>query len=71
MYKLVSNGKAICSFFFANWFRSHRKKREAKIKKEVKREIRDANTGTEDPFELFISLTNIRYCYYKETEDFG
>lgn len=45
---------------------SHRKKREAKIKKEVKRGIREANT--EDPFELFISLTNIRYCYYKETE---
>lgn len=45
---------------------SHRKKREAKIKKEVKRGIREANT--EDPFELFISLTNIRYVYYKETE---
>ncbi|CAZ85665.1 unnamed protein product [Tuber melanosporum] len=47
-------------------FSSHRKKREAKIKKEVKRGIREANA--EDPFELFISLTNIRYCYYKETE---
>ncbi|KAA8905490.1 N-acetyltransferase 10 [Sphaerosporella brunnea] len=47
-------------------FTSHRKKREAKIKKEVKRGIREANT--EDPFELFISLTNIRYVYYKETE---
>ena len=55
------------SFFLANWFRSHRKKRKAKIKKEVKPGIREANT--EDPFELFISLTNIRYCYYnKETE---
>ncbi|KAF8424648.1 N-acetyltransferase [Tirmania nivea] len=47
-------------------FTSHRQKREAKIKKEVKRGIREANT--EDPFELFISLTNIRYVYYKETE---
>ncbi|KAF8477042.1 GNAT acetyltransferase 2-domain-containing protein [Kalaharituber pfeilii] len=47
-------------------FTSHRKKREAKIKKEVKRGIREANT--EDPFELFISLTNIRYVYYKETD---
>ncbi|KAI5846932.1 GNAT acetyltransferase 2-domain-containing protein [Tricharina praecox] len=47
-------------------FTSHRKKREAKIKKEVKRGIREANT--EDPFELFISLTDIRYVYYKETE---
>ncbi|KAH0604806.1 uncharacterized protein H6S33_006474 [Morchella sextelata] len=47
-------------------FTSHRKKREAKIKKEVKRGIREANT--EDPFELFISLTDIRYVFYKETE---
>lgn len=47
-------------------FTSHRKKREAKIRKEVKRGIRDANT--EDPFELFVTLNNIRYCYYKETE---
>lgn len=47
-------------------FTSHRKKREAKIKKEVKRGIRDANT--EDPFELFVTLHNIRYVYYKETD---
>ena len=47
-------------------FTSHRKKREAKIKKEVKRGIREANT--EDPFELFVTLHNIRYVYYKETE---
>ncbi|KPI36300.1 uncharacterized protein AB675_7257 [Cyphellophora attinorum] len=47
-------------------FTSHRKKREAKIKKEVKRGIRDANT--EDPFEVFVTLNNIRYVYYKETE---
>jgi N-acetyltransferase 10 len=47
-------------------FTSHRKKREAKIKKEVKRGIRDPNT--EDPFEVFVTLNNIRYVYYKETE---
>ena len=47
-------------------FTSHRKKREAKIKKEVKRGIRDANS--EDPFEVFVTLNNIRYVYYKETE---
>ncbi|EXJ88610.1 tRNA(Met) cytidine acetyltransferase [Capronia coronata CBS 617.96] len=47
-------------------FTSHRKKRETRIKKEIKRGIRDANT--EDPFELFITLHNIRYVYYKETE---
>ncbi|RMZ85057.1 hypothetical protein DV738_g165, partial [Chaetothyriales sp. CBS 135597] len=47
-------------------FTSHRKKREAKIKKEIKRGIRDANT--DDPFELFVTLNNIRYVFYKETE---
>ncbi|KAK4629200.1 RNA cytidine acetyltransferase [Fulvia fulva] len=47
-------------------FTSHRKKREKKIKKEVKRGVRDADT--EDPFELFVSTQNIRYVYYKETE---
>ncbi|OAA73846.1 hypothetical protein ISF_00747 [Cordyceps fumosorosea ARSEF 2679] len=47
-------------------FTSHRKKREAKIKKEIKRGIREVND--EDPFELFISLHNIRYTYYKETD---
>ncbi|EGS22106.1 uncharacterized protein CTHT_0016220 [Thermochaetoides thermophila DSM 1495] len=47
-------------------FTSHRKKREAKIKKEIKRGIREPNQA--DPFELFISLNDIRYCYYKETD---
>ena len=47
-------------------FTSHRRKREIKIKKEIKRGIREANT--EDPFELFLTLHNIRYVYYKETE---
>lgn len=45
---------------------SHRKKRENKIKKEIKRGIREANV--EDPFELFLTLHNIRYVYYKETD---
>ncbi|MCJ1334802.1 hypothetical protein MMC09_000067 [Bachmanniomyces sp. S44760] len=47
-------------------FTSHRKKRENKIKKEIKRGIREPNT--EDPFELFVALHNIRYVYYKETD---
>jgi N-acetyltransferase 10 len=47
-------------------FTSHRKKREKKIKKEIKRGIRDVDT--DDPFELFISTQSIRYVYYKETE---
>ncbi|KAK9467168.1 GNAT acetyltransferase 2-domain-containing protein [Lipomyces arxii] len=47
-------------------FTSHRKKRENKIKKDIKRGVREVNS--EDPFELFVSLQNIRYVYYKETE---
>lgn len=47
-------------------FSSHRKKREKKIKNEIKRGIRDVDT--EDPFELFVSTQNVRYVYYKETE---
>jgi N-acetyltransferase 10 len=47
-------------------FTSHRKKREARIRKEIKRGIRDPNT--EDPFELFLTLQQIRYVYYKETD---
>lgn len=47
-------------------FTSHRKKREKKIKRQVKQGIREPNE--QDPFELFISVTNIRYTYYKETE---
>ena len=47
-------------------FTSHRQKREKKIRKEIKRGIREANT--EDPFELFLTLHNIRYVYYKETD---
>lgn len=47
-------------------FTSHRKKRENKIKKEIKRGTRDIND--QDPFEAFVSNQNIRYVYYKETE---
>lgn len=47
-------------------FTSHRKKREQKIKKDIKRGIREANE--QDPFEAFISNQQIRYVYYKETE---
>lgn len=40
---------------------SHRKKREAKIKRDVKRGIREPNE--QDPFEIFITVTDIRYTY--------
>lgn len=40
-------------------FTSHRKKREKKIKNEVKRGIREANE--QSPFELFVAVIDIRY----------
>ena len=46
---------------------SHRKKRINQIKKQISRGLKDADE--DDPFELFISSTNIRYAYYKETEN--
>jgi N-acetyltransferase 10 len=45
---------------------SHKKKRETKIAKEVKRGIREVNDNS--PFELFVTTQNIRYTYYKETD---
>ncbi|GAA6042886.1 hypothetical protein JCM8097_002752, partial [Rhodosporidiobolus ruineniae] len=46
-------------------FSSNRKKRESKVKREVKRGERDAHEM--DPFELFVSVTDVRYTYYKDT----
>lgn len=47
-------------------FTSHRQKRMRKMKKEIARGIRSADE--ENPFELFVSSNDIRYCYYKETD---
>ena len=46
-------------------FTSHRKKRMRQIKKMVQRGLIDPEK--DDPFELFISATDISYCYYKDT----
>lgn len=46
-------------------FSSHRKKRMKELKKKIRSGCMDAK---DDPFELFISSTHIRYCYYSETE---
>mmetsp|Transcript_23934 Transcript_23934/g.50785 ORF Transcript_23934/g.50785 Transcript_23934/m.50785 type:complete len:1044 (-) Transcript_23934:478-3609(-) len=46
-------------------FTSHRKKRMKQIKKMVQRGLLDPEK--DDKFELFISSTEINYCYYKET----
>ena len=44
---------------------SHRKKRMKQLQKKIKSGTLDLKK--DDPFELFIASTNIRYCYYAET----
>lgn len=46
-------------------FSSHRKKRMRQIQKKIKSGKLDLNE--DDPFELFVAATNIRYTYYAET----
>ncbi|KAJ2700504.1 N-acetyltransferase 10 [Coemansia sp. IMI 203386] len=46
-------------------FTTHRKKRETKLKRDIKRGVREANA--DDPFEMFVTVTDIRYTYYKES----
>ncbi|KAF7302818.1 RNA cytidine acetyltransferase [Mycena kentingensis (nom. inval.)] len=47
-------------------FTSHRKNLESKIKRDVKRGLREPNE--KNPFEIFVTVTDIRYTYYKESE---
>lgn len=44
---------------------SHRKKRMRQLQKKIKSGT--LNIKQDDPFELFVAATNIRYCYYNET----
>lgn len=57
------------AFFQENFciilFSSHRKKRMRQLQKKIKSGT--LNIKDDDPFELFIAATNIRYCYYNET----
>jgi len=46
-------------------FSSHRKKKMKQLNKKIKAGKLDVNE--DDPFELFIASTNIRYSYYHET----
>ncbi|KAJ7348743.1 N-acetyltransferase 10 [Desmophyllum pertusum] len=46
-------------------FSSHRKKRMKQLQKKIKSGTLDLKR--DDPLELFIAATNIRYCYYAET----
>ena len=48
-------------------FSTHRKKRIKEIKKNQARGLHDPDR--DDPFDLFISSTTIRWTYYKETEN--
>ena len=46
-------------------FSSHRKKRMRQLQKKIKSGKLDLKE--DDPFELFVAATDIRYCYYAET----
>uniref|UniRef100_A0A7E4UYI6 RNA cytidine acetyltransferase n=1 Tax=Panagrellus redivivus TaxID=6233 RepID=A0A7E4UYI6_PANRE len=46
-------------------FSSHKKKRNRETKKKLATGI--INSREDDPFEMFVSSTEIRYCYYKES----
>lgn len=46
-------------------FSSHRKKRMKQLQKKIRSGKLDVKE--DDPFELFVAATNIRYCYYSET----
>ncbi|XP_074129110.1 RNA cytidine acetyltransferase [Sminthopsis crassicaudata] len=46
-------------------FSSHRKKRMRQLQKKIKSGT--LSVRQDDPFELFVAATNIRYCYYNET----
>jgi N-acetyltransferase 10 len=47
-------------------FTTHRKKRMKELKQKLKAGLVDADNS--DPFEMFLSATDIRFCYYAETE---
>ncbi|VDO78905.1 unnamed protein product [Soboliphyme baturini] len=44
---------------------NHRKKRIHQLEKKMR--SGKASINEEDPFEMFVAATNIRYCYYSET----
>ncbi|XP_060530901.1 RNA cytidine acetyltransferase isoform X2 [Cylas formicarius] len=46
-------------------FSSHRKKRMKQLQHKIK--VGKLSVNEDDPFELFLSSTKIRYCYYSET----
>jgi len=59
-HKTINDNCILC-----NYPLSHRKKRMRQLQKKIKSGKVDIKE--DDPFELFISATSIRYCYYAET----
>jgi N-acetyltransferase 10 len=48
-------------------FSTHKQKRIKKLKRDKQRGLLDAEAGVADSFELFISQTDITWCYYKDS----
>lgn len=46
-------------------FSSHRKKRMKQLQHKI--QAGKLSINEDDPFELFLASTKIRYCYYSET----
>uniref|UniRef100_A0A6A7GF83 RNA cytidine acetyltransferase n=1 Tax=Hirondellea gigas TaxID=1518452 RepID=A0A6A7GF83_9CRUS len=46
-------------------FSSHRKKRAKQVRRDIQRGLRTVDEN--DPFDLFIACTSIRYVFYKDT----
>ena len=50
-------------------FSSNKQKRAEKFKKQQRQGTKTGQAVAEDPFDLFLSSTNVTYTYYKETEN--
>ncbi|KAK8732568.1 hypothetical protein OTU49_006823 [Cherax quadricarinatus] len=46
-------------------FSSNKKKRMKQLKARLRTGLAEINE--DDPFEMFVSMTDIRYCFYRET----
>ena len=55
---------SICNIILKLFF-SNRKKKMKKLQKRITSGTLDIKEN--DPFELFVAATNVRYCYYNET----
>ena len=62
--------KRMKQVFFLSFSKNFKKKKKKKKKKKVKKLKQKGiyNENVDEPFELFINSSEIRYCYYKETQ---